>query len=284
MDRTGLPGDFTLAGYAALLDAFRERGYAAVGYAAADPAARQIILRHDLDMSIQAALPIAEIEAERGMPAHYFVLLRTEMYNPWSEAGCRDLQRLAALGHDIGLHFDAAYYPQDDAAIDAAVARECTVLEALLGRAVTTVSFHRPVQRLQGRAGTVGGRRHAYEPRFSSGMGYCSDSRGGWHHGHPLVHKAVAEGRALQLLTHPVWWQGVTPGDPVAVLERFRVERDHLLAESLAAHCEPYRLARGEEVRPPEARVRQPRVQEPAAGQAPGTVPGPSALTGESEP
>ena len=58
----------------------------------------------------------------------------------------------------------------------------------------------------------LAGRRHAYQPRTFSEMGYCSDSRGGWHHGHPLEHEAVVAGRALQLLTHPVWWSGPGAG------------------------------------------------------------------------
>ena len=47
---------------------------------------------------------------------------------------------------------------------------------------------------------------HTYEPKFVKDIGYCSDSRGGWHHGHPLSHSSVKEGKALQLLTHPIWW------------------------------------------------------------------------------
>lgn len=232
--------DFTRAGYGALLDRFRELGYAAVSYAAADPTAHHLILRHDIDMSIQAALPLAEVEAERGMQAHYFVLLRTEMYNPWSAAGRRDLLRLAAFGHEVGLHFDASLYPDDDAAVDAAVAHECATLEALLDGKVALVSFHRPVRHLQGREGMVGGRRHAYEPRFFSEMGYCSDSRGGWHHGHPLDHPAVKSGHALQLLTHPIWWSGEAEDSVVVTLDRFRRERDLLLADELAANCSAY--------------------------------------------
>ena len=61
---------------------------------------------------------------------------------------------------------------------------------------VTMVSFHRPAPELLGHAAPLGGRAHAYQPRFFSDMGYCSDSRGRWGHGHPLEHPAVAEGRA----------------------------------------------------------------------------------------
>ena len=238
--------DFTRAGYAALLDALCERGYEAVSYEAASPEAKHLVLRHDLDMSLDAALSTAETEAARGTMAHYFVLLRTEMYNPFSEAGLSVLRRIAELGHTVGLHFDASLYEDDSAALDLAAGNECATLESMLGKPVTIVSFHRPAASLLGRAAPVAGRRHAYEPRFFNDMGYCSDSRGAWHHGAPLDHPAVAAGRALQLLTHPLWWDRDTPLDPVTVLDKFRAQRDGVLAAALSANCDPYRDARGD--------------------------------------
>jgi hypothetical protein len=68
-------------------------------------------------------------------------------------------------------------------------------------------------------------------------MGYCSDSRGGWYHGHPLDHPSVAQGRALQLLTHPVWWT-LPAGEATAKLKRFLLERYQLLDEELASQCQ----------------------------------------------
>ncbi|MBT3172708.1 MAG: hypothetical protein HN333_14900, partial [Rhodospirillaceae bacterium] len=79
----------------------------------------------------------------------------------------------------------------------------------MLGRSVPMISFHRPAPALQGREGRIAGRMHAYEPRFFREIGYCSDSRGAWRHGHPLDHAAVVKGKALQLLIHPLWW--ITP-------------------------------------------------------------------------
>ena len=246
------PDDFTLDGYAALLDALLARGYQARGFADAEPARRDLIVRHDLDVSIPAALLLARIEAARGVAAHYFVLLRTELYNPFAAAGVGDLQRLGELGHTVGLHFDAALYPDDLDALDRAVRREAGMLADLLGKPVDMVSLHRPAHALQGLDRRLGGCRHAYEPRFFREMGYCSDSRGGWHHGHPLDHAAVRDGRTLQLLTHPIWWVRDRDDGPVAALDRVRAERDALFAAELAANCEPYRR-RLESVEMPES-------------------------------
>src|SRR5581483_949507 len=89
-----MPDDFSLTGYRALLTQLAERGYRVRGYDDAEPDRPHLILRHDLDMSLEAAVPVAEIEHELGMKSCYFVLLRTEMYNLWSERGTRAVERL----------------------------------------------------------------------------------------------------------------------------------------------------------------------------------------------
>jgi hypothetical protein len=242
---------FSLDKYRELVVDFLDRGYRVVGFDDADPAQRHLILRHDVDMSIQAAAEVAAIEAVLGVSASYFVLLRSEMYNPWAPANAADLARIADMGHAIGLHFDASLYGELED-LEPAAEAECAALEAMLGRPVAVVSFHRASPPLRGRAGRVAGRRHAYEPVFFQEMGYCSDSRGGWNHGDPLSHEAVAAGRALQLLIHPIWWVAGDGGGPVRTLDGFRRTRDQILAAELARNCEPYRNARGSAPEPLE--------------------------------
>lgn len=227
--------EFSITAYGDLVRALLGRGYDVRGFADAEPDARHLILRHDIDMSIEAAVPIAEAEAALGVSSAYFVLVRSEIYSPFTPDGAGALARIGSLGHEIGLHFDAALYTE--ATIDEAAARECAMLETFIGRPVRTISFHRPHASLLGREGALAGRRHAYEPRFFRDMGYCSDSRGSWRHGHPLAHEAVTAGRALQLLTHPIWWQD-PPAAPVARLDNFLNARMHALDRALAAHCD----------------------------------------------
>jgi hypothetical protein len=232
--------DFTPAAYRALLTALLERGYEVRDYANADPQMRHLILRHDLDMSLEAALPIAEVENSLGAKAHYFVLLRTEMYNLFSARAREILLALRGLGHEIGLHLDASLYGNDTAQLQQASESECRVLEAASGAPVHVISFHRPAKALLGYPEKLAGRLHAYQPKFFTEMGYCSDSRGAWHYGAPREHAAVREGRALQLLTHPIWWVTDTKGNVTAKLDRFMVVRTELLREELARNCLPY--------------------------------------------
>ncbi|MEZ5667338.1 MAG: hypothetical protein R3F55_07880 [Alphaproteobacteria bacterium] len=229
-----VPGN--LDDYVALLTELAGLGYRACGFLDAEPDRPDLILRHDIDMSVDCAVAMGEAEAAQGIAASYFVLLRSELYNAWSPASRDGLQQLGALGHEIGLHFDAALYPGEIAALDRACADECAQLEAILGQPVRLVSFHRPAPALRGLDRPIGSRRHAYEPRFFEAIGYCSDSNGGWYHGPPLAHDAVRARRALQLLTHPVWW--VAPGATAAErLDRILTERVDALDRALAENC-----------------------------------------------
>ncbi|MDP6351320.1 MAG: hypothetical protein QF926_15965 [Alphaproteobacteria bacterium] len=237
---------FTVAGYQDLVRALLARGYALRGFADADPAAAHLVLRHDIDQSIQAAREMAEAEAASGWSAIYFVLVRTEMYNPFAPAAARDLTQIRALGHRVGLHLDAGLYDCEPAALDAASATECAVLETILDAPVEDISFHRPAQALLGHEPRLAGRRHAYQPRYYSDMAYCSDSGGSWRHGHPLDHTAVTEGRALQLLTHPIWWTGPAAA-PADRLQALLDARGAVLDQELDTHCASHRRRYPEE-------------------------------------
>jgi hypothetical protein len=231
---------FSPPSYRALIDTFRARDYELRDFFSVEPGSRHLILRHDIDVSLDAALELAELEAVLGARASYFVLLRCELYNPFGAVGRSQLRRLRALGHEVGLHFDAALVEGGVEAFDIAATEECAMLEGLIGAPVRVISFHRPAPALLGLERALAGRAHAYEPRFFRAIGYCSDSRGAFHHGHPLDHPAVAAGRALQLLTHPIWWCGPKGRDVTERLDRFVAERATRLRASLATMIESY--------------------------------------------
>lgn len=232
--------EFSARGYQALITGFKDRGYRVVGYEAIQPLQQHIVLRHDIDMSIEAAVRTAYIEADLDVSAYYFVLLRSELYNPYSESNRNSLRNILALGHKIGLHLDASMYTSDWSGLEAAAKEECAILESIIQEKVDLISFHRPHQNLLGNAQSLAGRMHTYQPRFFQEIGYCSDSRGGWHHGHPFDHDAVKGKKAIQLLTHPIWWDG----EAVPATDRLSKFVDIAAMQfknSLAVNCETYR-------------------------------------------
>jgi hypothetical protein len=231
---------FSVDAYLEMIDALMRCGYVVRDYFDVRPESQHLIVRHDIDMCLDSALRLARAERAHNIRATYFVLLRSELYNLLAPPELDAVREICALGHGVGLHLDAAQYEQSIEALNAGAAHECEMLEALLGQPVNLISLHRPAAALLGSEATLGGRAHVYQPRWFSAIGYCSDSRGRWGHGQPLEQEAVAAGRALQLLTHPIWWTGPVQGTPATILDTLVVGADERFRRVLARECSAY--------------------------------------------
>ena len=77
---------FDLAHYRELLEAARAGGYRFALFEG-EPAAGRPLLRHDVDLSLDAALRLAELEAESGVAATYFLMTRERLLQPRLERG-----------------------------------------------------------------------------------------------------------------------------------------------------------------------------------------------------
>lgn len=212
-------GSFSLGDYQALIARLLEDGYSTVRLRDLQPDRPCLYLRHDVDLSLEHAVEMARAEAKLGVKATYFVLISTDLYNPASARSIDQMTEIMDCGHEIGLHFDATQYRGSN--LDTSAGRECDILSALIQRPVDTISFHRPAPELLNLPRQFAGRRHTYEPAFFAEIAYISDSNGGWHHGHPLGHPAVAAKTALQLLTHPIWWVGSGEREVIPLIRRF---------------------------------------------------------------
>lgn len=135
-----LDGDFTEAGYASLLDAAKSR-FKFVGFDSKDHQSGVAIWRHDIDMSPQRALKMAEIEAASGIQAHYFVMFGSRFYNPCETLVTTILKKISVLGHKIGLHFDVSAYSQNLARIEKALKNESNLLSDLIGQRISSFSL-----------------------------------------------------------------------------------------------------------------------------------------------
>jgi hypothetical protein len=104
------------------------------------------------------------------------------------------------------LHFDATALADDAVVVDA-VEHAATKLERTFGVIVPAVSFHMPTRRPVSHLLLGGGRINTYGPRFFQELEYVSDSNQDWR-GKDLGRVLTEQHpRALQVLTHPIWWR-----------------------------------------------------------------------------
>lgn len=228
-------------GYRELVNGLRDRGYSIRGYSDSDPAEKHLILRHDVDYSPEAALAIGDVERSIGARSTFFFLLRSAFYNPLGPGVHRIMRELQSMGHAIGLHHDPT--ASANGGTEAAVVEEARILALICGCEIKTVSFHRPMPQYLRGPDKLAGLWNTYGKRFMVDMGYCSDSRGVWEHGHPISQAAVRDGRGLQLLTHPIWWASAEAA-PVARLTAFLHAKSAELDQEMSANSSVYRSSK----------------------------------------
>ncbi|HVM68426.1 MAG TPA: hypothetical protein VM204_01150 [Gaiellaceae bacterium] len=197
---------FTLEHYGELLEAARAGGYRFAHFDGA-PEEGTVLLRHDVDLSLDAALRMAELEAAAGARATYFLMTESVFYNLASEEGRHALARLRELGHRVGLH---AVYPHAE----------------LDDRFDPVVAWHNPDPEYM-REPVQGALNVMQEPWFAPET-YRSDSNQHWRSGCPHDDLRAGAFPWLQLLTHPEIWvyRGATMRETMhAMLEAERERR-----------------------------------------------------------
>jgi hypothetical protein len=194
---------FDLTHYGELLDAAQAGGYRFATFEA-EPKAGDVLLRHDVDLSLEAALELARLEHERSAHATYFLMTESVFYNLDSQQGRETTRELRSLGHAVGLH---AVYPRAsrDDRFDAVVAWHNPDPEYVHEPVSSFVNVMQP-------------------PWFTKGK-YRSDSNQHWREGCPHEELGAGAFEWLQLLTHPEIWvyEGGTMRETMhAMLERKR--------------------------------------------------------------
>lgn len=197
--------DFTESAYRALVRQANAR-YAFLSFNEAAAADAGVLWRHDIDMSVHRALALAKIEHAEGVRATYFVYLHSRFYNALEDVIVERLRQIAALGHDIGVHFDSRFVPAGTD-LPTAVDAERRVIESATGVRVTALSFHDPDAPgvTISEADTIAGLVNAYGESLRARFEYGSDSNGYWRFT-PLPELVARAGARLQVLTHPEWW------------------------------------------------------------------------------
>jgi hypothetical protein len=176
--------DFSLVHYRELVEAAKAGGYRFAGFER-NPQAGDLLLRHDVDLSLEAALELARLEAELGARASYFLLTESVFYNLDSSVGRAALAELRELGHAVGLH---AVYPRAE----------------LDPRFDPVIAWHNPDPEYMKAPFTAA--VNVMQEGFFDPKTYRSDSNQQWRNGCPHEQLAAGAFPWLQLLTHPEIW------------------------------------------------------------------------------
>jgi len=183
---------FDLEHYAEILEAGKVGGYR-FAFFADGPERGDIYLRHDIDLSLDAGLRMAELEAEHDVSATYLLMTKSVFYNLASSEGVDAIARLRELGHAVGLH---AVYPNVE----------------LDDRFDPVVSWHNPDPEKM--SAPIPGALNVYADPYFDRPSYRSDSNQHWRSGCP--HEELRGGGFpwLQILVHPEIWayEGATMG------------------------------------------------------------------------
>jgi hypothetical protein len=208
--------NFTLEHYAEILEAGKAGGYRFAPFGDG-PERGQIYLRHDVDLSLDAALRMAELEAEHGVSTTYLLMTESVFYNLASSEGVAAIARLRELGHAVGLH---AVYPH----------------VALDERFDRVVSWHNPEPETM--SNPVPGAINVYAEPYFDRPSYRSDSNQHWRSGCP--HEELRGGGFpwLQILVHPEIWvyEGATMG--LTMRSMLNAEKARRLEQLAADHID----------------------------------------------
>jgi hypothetical protein len=189
---------FDLGHYRELIEAAKAGGYRFARFGEG-PKDGDLFLRHDVDLSLDAAVTMAELEAQIGAHATYFLMTESVFYNLASPEGIAAIERLRELGHVVGLH---AVYP--NVAFDE--------------RFAPVLSWHNPDSKYITKE--VPGAVNAYEERYFTPQTYRSDSNQYWRSGCPHEELRARAFPWLQVLVHPEIWvyPGATMGETMRAM------------------------------------------------------------------
>lgn len=169
-----------------------------------------IFIRHDIDLDLEKALVMAQIEYKNKIKSCYMVMTNCSFYSLQNSSTKSILNEILKMGHEVGLHYDFAkseltsYKSLTNDFVIQQIDHDCEILENIILQKVQTISFHRTSQQFLRGPLIVAGRINAYSAKLMEW--YLTDSKGIWREGTPIQFLEKPKKPSLQLLVHPIWW------------------------------------------------------------------------------
>lgn len=202
--------EFTFFHYEKILDLVNNSNYKTVFFNGSHLNDRELIIRHDIDLDLGQAYRMALIENKHQIKTTFFIMVRSPFYNIFEKANSDLVNGILDMGHQIGLHYDEAYYCQTDTqSVIEHVDSEVRLLKSQFNTEIYAVSFHRPSQFILHTSFKLNnGLINTYDSDFAREFKYISDSGRMWKNGClcRFIDKADCLTPKIQALVHPIWW------------------------------------------------------------------------------
>ena len=186
-----------------------------VNYADALGRDKFIIMRHDVEYSVERAYELAKVEYSMDFISTYFFQWTNNTYNVLSRRNLDMIKDMHERGQHIGLHF-ALNGMTDMAEIRKRIRKEIDVLSEMFGFAIKEFSIHRPSKDVLRENIKLDGVLNAYQDDFFTfadpitedtplQVKYLSDANHIWRYGYPDEANITGYDK-VQILTHPFSW------------------------------------------------------------------------------
>ncbi len=174
-----------------------------------------VIMRHDVEYSVERAYELSKIEESLDFTSNFFFQWTNNSYNLLSKKNMDMIKDMHERGQTIGLHF-ALNGMTDIQQIRLQIIKEMDILSDMFGFTVDTFSIHRPSADVLRENIKLPGILNAYQDEFFTfaehvdpdapiEVKYLSDANHIWRYGYPDRETIFANPK-VQILVHPFGW------------------------------------------------------------------------------
>ena len=225
---------FGLRNYELLVSSLRKQGFNFSIDWSVEAKSRSVLMRHDIDFSVDDALLMAKFEATLNLKSTYFFMLNSNMYNLLSKRNRDSVIQIKDMGHKVSLHFDPTAYDSLEFFLE-----ELEVFKKTFQTDIDIVSIHRPGKFLENNNIDLYGTKHTYQDRYFKDFKYISDSGGKDVSLSVLEFLNSSTEKVLHLLIHPVWWVRRL-STPTLTLNQWRNHHLDIITDEIRKNCKTY--------------------------------------------
>jgi hypothetical protein len=207
-----------------------------------------IVLRHDVEFSVERALQMAILESNLGIHSSYLFQIRNDAYNLFSSRNIQAIRQIQQLGHYIGLHVHLGMLDRSDQLQDYII-QDVEMMEKMLHISIDRFSYHRPSNEVLSIKLKIEGLVNTYDDLYFEfrekdlidlKIKYIADSKHQWKYGYP-DQKMIHANSKIQLLIHPDEWTvtGYDLNDNFRMLQNEKMIEFNKTLESECDHFKP---------------------------------------------